>query len=382
MASFVYDPSALQANAHQIRLLRVHPAKQPPDPLVCDLRIATLSSSPKPEFAAPSYCWGPPKFDTEIVLNSRRFKITNSLFKALKTFRRTGWQMIWVDQICINQNDADERSSQVGLMDRIYSQALRVFVYLGDEHPHFREGFQFLKDYIETEQKAISSAGEKRSTIPHNYRPSVNSIMVGLVGENAQPRRVNDMTNKVIRGLYGLLDRPYFSRRWILQEVSLGRVITILIGDHTLNIESMTPFSYIVDILATFYTSADAWQNIDRDAYLRVAYRVKTVTELCRSFKSNQTRKPLWDQFERCVGYQTTNPKDQVSHLVAVRQLFHYLLKLLRGRPGYVIGRARRLTNLLTSKIWGSDLCTSKPGFRRGHIPSSRLLKDDGSDLS
>lgn len=334
MASFSYHPFALEAGAHQIRLLRVYPAKEVSDPLVCDLRVVSLSSSPVPEFGALSYCWGPPVFDKEIVLNSRPFNITSSLSKALKAFRRTQWQMLWVDQICVNQSKVDERSSQVGLMDRIYSHARCVFVFLGDAHPYIREGLHFLGTYIEAEKKNIQSDSVNHSgnfsTIPHTYRPSVASIISHLVGENASLEVRNDMTNKVIRGLYGILSRPYFSRRWILQEISLGGVVTILIGDYVLNIGSMSPISYAVDILNNCYALADAWKTIDREAFLRVAHRVKTVTNLCESFKSNQQRHPLWDQFERCVGYQTTNPKDQVSRLVGALFPFSFVLEEMK----------------------------------------------------
>ncbi|KAF8846684.1 hypothetical protein BDZ45DRAFT_541143, partial [Acephala macrosclerotiorum] len=80
----------------------------------------------------------------ETTCNSRPFDITGSLLAALKAFRRTQWKMLWVDQVCINQADMAERSSQVSLMELIYSHALRVFIYLGDAHPNIGEGLHFL----------------------------------------------------------------------------------------------------------------------------------------------------------------------------------------------------------------------------------------------
>lgn len=39
--------------------------------------------------------------------------------------------MIWVDMICIDQNDHDEKNHQVALMSQIYNQAIQVDIYLG-----------------------------------------------------------------------------------------------------------------------------------------------------------------------------------------------------------------------------------------------------------
>ena len=111
------------------RLLRVLPGSDD-DPLVCELRTVALDE--RPDFAALSYTWGPPIFDHQITLNGSQFMITASLSGALRTFRTRKWQVIWVDAVCIDQSNLKERSQQVLLMQRIYSQAMRVFVYLGD----------------------------------------------------------------------------------------------------------------------------------------------------------------------------------------------------------------------------------------------------------
>ena len=126
----------------EIRLLRAHPAASIEDPLICDLRIVSLSS--KPEYAALSYTWGPPLFDHQITCDGRRLMITGSLHWALRRFRATGWQMLWADQICIDQSNLDERSQQVLLMKAIYEKALTVFVYLGEGSPDSQMGVDLM----------------------------------------------------------------------------------------------------------------------------------------------------------------------------------------------------------------------------------------------
>ena len=113
-----------------IRLLRVLPAESSEDPLVCALSAASLDE--KPEYAALSYTWGEPIFDHKITLNGSPFMISTNLHDALRTFRDRKHQVIWVDAVCINQSNFDERNRQVLLMQRIYALSTFVLVYLGD----------------------------------------------------------------------------------------------------------------------------------------------------------------------------------------------------------------------------------------------------------
>ncbi|KAE8446314.1 hypothetical protein EG329_012061 [Mollisiaceae sp. DMI_Dod_QoI] len=226
--------------------------------------------------------------------------------------------MLWVDQICINQSDMNERSFQVGLMDQIYSNALRVFIYLGESNLYVSEGLHFLGHYFRAELQSIAARehdGQARDC--HSHRPDVAAIITHLIGEDASAEERNEMMNKVVRGLYGILDRPYFSRRWILQEVAMAREVTVLLGDIALN-GDLVPIWYSIEVLDRCYELAETWNTIDRESYLNVFRRAKALTELWKTFKEENERKPLWDQFENCVGYNTTNNKDQVYALLSL----------------------------------------------------------------
>jgi hypothetical protein len=125
MSTLTYHPLEKES----IRLLRVYPDDDFDADIICDIRHVNLHD--KPNYAALSYTWGPPAYDRAILVNNFYFEITSNLDFALRTFRKTKWQMIWVDQICINQQDITERSEQVSLMWQIYSKALCVFISLG-----------------------------------------------------------------------------------------------------------------------------------------------------------------------------------------------------------------------------------------------------------
>ena len=73
-------------------------------------------------------------------------KITKNLSNALVSLRRPyESRLLWVDALCINQDDVEERSQQVSIMGRIYKEARMVLVYLGEEW----SGVDSVCEYIE-----------------------------------------------------------------------------------------------------------------------------------------------------------------------------------------------------------------------------------------
>ncbi|KAL7937807.1 HET domain-containing protein [Trichoderma chlorosporum] len=92
--------------------------------------VASLDENPK--YVALSYVWGGPLQDGTLHINGHEKRIGRSLETALRYYRRAGWSMpLWADAVCINQGNIAERSSQVSIMDRIYSSSATVFVVLG-----------------------------------------------------------------------------------------------------------------------------------------------------------------------------------------------------------------------------------------------------------
>ncbi|PVH68783.1 HET-domain-containing protein, partial [Cadophora sp. DSE1049] len=86
-------------------------------------------------YDALSYCWGDTEKSngSEVICNGIRVRIGKNLARALKNLQfRALPRIIWVDALCINQEDSQERSSQVRLMGKIYSQASRTIMFLGD----------------------------------------------------------------------------------------------------------------------------------------------------------------------------------------------------------------------------------------------------------
>jgi hypothetical protein len=117
-----------------IRILRVGMRDGSPSndtPLDCRLYVADLRSTPS--YTALSYVWGQSiSSRRRIICNGVAFRVTSNCYSALRHLQaKNGTFDIWVDAICINQKDQDEKMHQINLMGDIYSQASITYVWLG-----------------------------------------------------------------------------------------------------------------------------------------------------------------------------------------------------------------------------------------------------------
>ncbi|KAH8900958.1 hypothetical protein GQ53DRAFT_611188, partial [Thozetella sp. PMI_491] len=113
-----------------IRLAELLPSKTEAEPIRCSLRETLLSQPVR--YEALSYCWGDLGSDSTIECNGKALGIRRNLEEALRHLRhRDKPRLLWIDAICINQDDRAEKADQVPLMRNIYSRAERTLVWLG-----------------------------------------------------------------------------------------------------------------------------------------------------------------------------------------------------------------------------------------------------------
>lgn len=85
-----------------------------------------------PEYEALSYCWGDAKEVTSITIDESAINITKNLRSALRHLRnKTATRLLWIDALCIDQHNLDEQMQQVGIMRKIYQNAVRTVIWLG-----------------------------------------------------------------------------------------------------------------------------------------------------------------------------------------------------------------------------------------------------------
>ena len=212
----------LKSNEGAIRILKILPAKDQSEEIRCDLVDHLLSDHF--EYEALSYTWGTPGPEPRnyIRLDAQHFKVHENLFAALLRLRRY-WKprLIWIDAICINQEDVREQEQQILLMKQIYGQAQRVVVWLGE--PGIGEGL------------AVQSIMKPGSSLLLTAKIWKTERKFGLIKgvKNRMSRYMRDEWDSTAlrKGeVAQLLDRKWWRRVWIIQEVVLARNIVIMCG--------------------------------------------------------------------------------------------------------------------------------------------------------
>lgn len=202
---FVYQPLE---ESMDFRLLELLPGERD-DALKCSLTHNSLTSHPN--YNAVSYTWGTPGLIREIELGGVARSIQANLFDFLQQLRSIyGAVTLWVDALCINQNDILEKNVQVPLMGLIYSYAKSVFVWLGPQADGSEEYFDFCNHILPELRYLRSSA-------------------FGNVLGNVE----SDVTRRISAAIAALQRRTYWTRTWIIQELVLTNSILIFCGDRS-----------------------------------------------------------------------------------------------------------------------------------------------------
>ncbi|KAF2681921.1 HET-domain-containing protein [Lentithecium fluviatile CBS 122367] len=161
------------------------------------------------DFAALSYVWGDSKQTRSITVNERVMAVTINLERALREFRNTGdfrhGFRLWVDALCINQEDLTERASLVKKMPSIYGSAWCVVAWLGKGSSGITLALQLVRDLITFREASYADELELRL--------------------REDPRFLGTMK---WLGLHELMDRLYWYRLWIIQEIAMGGSRTTL----------------------------------------------------------------------------------------------------------------------------------------------------------
>jgi hypothetical protein len=201
MAAFPYTP--LDLNESSIRLLYIHKG-WPQEDIVCELCESLAEPEKGIPYKALSYNWGgqqhEPRPGTPLVLvDGHQISLTENLYSALRHIRRPDQNIfLWVDAICINQNDPREKGHQVKQMGYIYKGAEEVLIWLGPGHEGtdtLLQSFRWI-DNKATESQAMGSK--------EDWTSLCRRFMDQRWPTSSWPKQV----------LAELLTRPWFKRVW------------------------------------------------------------------------------------------------------------------------------------------------------------------------
>ncbi|KAI0914902.1 heterokaryon incompatibility protein-domain-containing protein [Ustulina deusta] len=201
-AAYRYRP--LCPSSDEIRLLTLDPGLDD-DEISCTLNHYNLTNNPK--YEALSYTWGDTTNEGRITVDGRPFVVSANLETALRYLRYPvpssvpgteipppnnepcGKRTIWIDAICVDQENSKERSQQIRKMDKIFGSALKVLAWLGSARDESDSAMDFVK--------RIANG-------------------LGLFGVDGEPL-IPENTWIALQKLWA---RPYWERVWIIQELA------------------------------------------------------------------------------------------------------------------------------------------------------------------
>ena len=291
--------------ADEMRLLVLNPGF-PDDPIECYLEHYTLNHA-KP-YQALSYVWGDPRNQEVIQVDGCSFKVTKNLNNFLVTYReRYECHVLWIDAVCINQNDIPERNAQIRVMKRIYEDAESVIIWLGNETPDTGAALKHVEyvyhslwiprlDEEESAQKALATFTSE----------DVPFVFPGI----------RDYSNSVWKGFQDILDRPWWSRIWVYQEATApaknGSIV--FCGPRSIDFDKILTVNKIIRYMISH---VDGLVQLESQGNLTGVY-MEMYLELRRDYHQRGISHflRLSDLLPTLRGFDATNPRDKLYALI------------------------------------------------------------------
>jgi hypothetical protein len=199
-------------------------------------------------FRALSYTWDSPYQDVltgeptdqpevprYVSCNMALLPVKQNLYDALKTFKEVGiGGLLWVDALCINQSDLDERVAQVASMGQLYSMAEEVLVWLGPSKSGFKDLVWATKEFLPA---YIGHLDSMKTTF--SSWPILDRRWDKVLGLKRVSTKLQNMA------LFYASYR-WFTRAWVAQEATLAKNAIILCGSEMLRFDYLGLFAELL----------------------------------------------------------------------------------------------------------------------------------------
>ncbi|KAI0008167.1 HET-domain-containing protein [Xylariaceae sp. FL0662B] len=307
MESYCYVAFVIEPECNQFRILTLFPGSGD-EPLVCTLEHADIGKSPL--YEAISYVWGDLHNRKNITCNGRTLSITAGLNTALCHVRSPSESRnLWADAICINQNDNDERGRQVRRMKDIYSRASRVIVWLGEARDESDRGIEVASDIARSCQRYTAEGGALETL---TFNDELARRVFGRFRHSSEFPR--------LRAFAKIIERLWFTRVWVVQEVAVAAHATVLCGTSSISWTDLTNAITAQEHL-NLYLADHA-----RNAYVFMLERARM--EWCSGI-----RRSLLSVLFRYRILHSTDPRDKIFGISALTRA--ELAKVKALQPNY-----------------------------------------------
>ncbi|KAI0200169.1 heterokaryon incompatibility protein-domain-containing protein [Astrocystis sublimbata] len=293
-AGYSYQP--LQDAGSQLRLLWLGRGSHADDQVDVSVRVVNIAEAPK--YFAISYTWGDPESERQVRVDGEPMTVRQNCFYALwQAQQRRPCSYVWIDSICINQQDLAEKSCQVQMMGRIYALSTGVLSSLG---PHGNDSeYLFAKLHDMMAWKARSEQS-----------PPPPSKWIDEQDEQTEVRLANAMSHLSIK--------PYFERLWVIQELLLGPTVDILCGPDEVSLEAVDVFDEFTKGKAYIKGGAYAWRIGPVIPFTQLLMRMRAWPDRLRGDDSTWKLKNL---LHSCANFGCADARDRVFAMTALVQL-------------------------------------------------------------
>ena len=300
MALGEYKYLDLDSAIDEIRLLKLEPGSGD-DTIRCWIEHVAVGSTY--DYTALSYTWGSGiKPDSITINNSYNLNITANLKDALHQFRHeTKSRKLWIDAVCIDQKNIAERNAHLSRMRDIYAQASHVEVWLGKAD--------------DTDHRALSLIQQVGQLISD---PEYFLSKGGIVKHRADFENVFDnCPSEVVKALNGLFKRPWWTRVWVVQELSIAdqSAAKVTCGNTTVSWLDFLLSAYAIEACWGILNDL-LWSSYPDDALDGFNNGIRMAQ--CRHVQKSQPRHHLLELLHQHRDCEATDPRDHVYGLLGL----------------------------------------------------------------
>jgi hypothetical protein len=281
-----------------IRLLELLPLSETSDtisPIRC--RIKDVDLDEELEYVTLSYCWGDLTNKCPIYCEGAEIRVTRNLVDALLTLRQhlSGNLLFWIDAVCINQSNVDEKNHQVRLMRDIYNRSTETRVWLGRSDNAFM-GMLMVQRFLII-KKDMTNAKDDRSVL-------------AMTQKEIDAYNIPAAFDTELFNFYDLFMQPWFFRVWVIQEAAVSPNVSVCCASNSGGYASGSWESLYetIEICLKLGIAISSGQSFDKPA---------TISE-ARSIFWQRRATTLLPTLMRHQNFRTTNECDKVYGLLGL----------------------------------------------------------------
>lgn len=286
--------------------------------------VSHVSLDQPPDYVALSYTWGDASQKVRILVNEAHFYVTKNLEVALAHLTPEDKPLVlWIDALCIDQDDEVEKTEQVQQMQQIYLSATSVITWLGPAAEGSDAAMHWIQHYgtiakelgIGTKpelhlRRLLQNLESDPGKLPHER------FRVFLCDISAQLSETDGGDN-VGKALSSLFKRDYWSRIWVVQELVHANHVQFVCGNMTVLEE---PLHYALRLLRNFgqYQLSKLAQHpqLTNSGSSSAAFDTRNPVNVLKIRRTSKSY-PLVYSIRTLRYFHATDPRDKIFALLS-----------------------------------------------------------------